>query len=147
MCDYQKFLYVLVKEYSKKSENNKLDNSLRIVYWPKDDVYGYDEHFVIYGKRSKTKKYGKFVPYRLKCNSIENVYQFVKSVVSFDNYFAVELHQFDGLTDDSHDWYNLDWCNTPENPTTELVAYDIDPNTNLRELYMLLDVLVANEVV
>ena len=127
MSELQQFLYVLVKENIAGSK--KTDNVLRIVYWMENEELGYDEHFVIYGKRPKSKVSGKFVPYRLICQTQEQVQHFVKTVVGRHNNIAIELHQFNGYSDNSEDWYNIDWKNTADDSSTELVAFDIEPKT------------------
>lgn len=189
MSDFQQFLYVTIKEnYVKSSGRSKTDTTLRIVYWAAydDEEDGYDEHFVIYGKRPKSNNTGilptssvrklssaaltessnsgreaggvlrKFVPYRLICRTIDDVQQFVRTVVSSDHNLAIELHQFYGYTDDSEDWYNIDWKNTPDDSSTELVAFDVEPKTTIDgeqfldfkcALTKVLQVLVNHEVV
>lgn len=118
-----KFLYVVVKEIMECKKDKKLDTELRIVYWGETDEYS--ECFVIYGKRQPSKKKGDFIPYRLVCNTKEQVVRFAETVIGIHNSAVVELHQFCGENDDSIDEFNIDWENTPENRTTELVAYDI----------------------
>lgn len=118
-----KFLYVVVKEIVECKKGKKLDTELRIVYWP--ETAEYSECFVIYGKRPPSKSQGAYVPYRLVCNTKEQVVRFAETVIDIHNNAAVELHQFCGENDDSVDEFNIDWENTPENRTTELVAYDI----------------------
>jgi hypothetical protein len=159
MSELQQFLYVTLKEnYTRSSGKSKIDTTLHIVYWAAydDEEDGYDEHFVIYGKRPKSKNTGKFTPYRLICRTIDDVHQFVRTVVSRDHNLAVELHQFYGYTDDSEDWYNIDWKNTADDGSTELVAFDVEPKPTLDgeqvldfkcALTKVLEVLVNHEVV
>jgi len=138
------------------SKTGTTDTKLRIVYWAANEDHDYDAHFVIYGKRPKSKITGKFIPYRIQCRTIEQVNQFVKTVVSPDHDLAIELHQFYGYTDDSEDWYNIDWKNTANNSSTELVAFDVESKTDYQGDYYLgfqpaltsvLTVLVNHEVV
>jgi hypothetical protein len=129
MSDFQQFLYVTLKENYAGKSKQKTDTTLRIVFWEANEELEYDEHFVIYGKRPKSKISGEFVPYRLTCSTICDVLQFVKTVVSPDHNLAVELHQFQGYTDDSEDWYNIDWENTADDSSTELVAFDVESKT------------------
>ena len=159
MSNFQQFLYVTLKEnYTRSNGTTKTDTTLRIVYWAAydDEEDGYDEHFVIYGKRPKSKVTGKFVPYRITCNTRDDVLQFVKTVVSPDHNLAVELHQFHGYTDDSEDWYNIDWENTADDSSTELVAFDVESKTAFggepfvdfkSALTNVLQILVNHEVV
>jgi len=127
MSELQQFLYVLLKESEKVKKTGKLktDTVLRIVYWAANAEFGYDSHFVIYGQRPDAKVSGKYVPYRLKCQTPKQVQQFVRTVIGNDNELAVELHQFYGNTDDTEDWYNIDWENTYEDSSTELIAFDL----------------------
>ena len=129
MSELQQFLYVMVKEIYAGSKKQKTDNVLRIVYWAANEELGYDEHFVIYGTRPKSKNSSEFGPYRLKCKTPEQVQLFVKTVVSCNHNVAIELHQFYGYSDDSEDWYNIDWQHTANDSSTELVAFDIEPQT------------------
>ena len=129
MSEFQQFLYVFVKE-TVPSNKQKTDTVLRIVFWKADEELGYDDHFVIYGTRPRSKTTGKFVPYRLTCETIDQVQHFVKTVVGSNNSLSIELHQFYGYNDDSEDWYNIDWKNTPRNSSTEIVAYDVMSQTN-----------------
>jgi hypothetical protein len=117
------FLYVVVKEVVEGKKGQKLDTELRIVYWPETSEYS--ECFVLYGKRPPSKRDGDFVPYRLICNTKEQVVRFAETVIDIHSSASVELHQFYGENDDSVDEFNIDWENTAENRTTELVAYDI----------------------
>lgn len=118
------FLYVLVKEICHLSSGKKkLDTTLRIVYW-KDDSAIECGYYVIYGQRPNSKPNRPYVPYRLVCSTTESVVHFVKTVISNDASVSVELHQFDALNDDTEDEFNIDWINTDENETTELVAFD-----------------------
>lgn len=126
MSEFQQFLYVLVKENYEGPKKTTTDTVLRIVYWTADEELGYDSHYVIYGKRPKSKISGEFIPYRLTCQTQKQVHEFVRTVVSPDHNLAVELHQFYGYNDDSEDWYNIDWENTPEDGSTELVAFDVE---------------------
>lgn len=126
MSKFQQFLYATVKEVYPESKSGKTDTVLRIVFWAADEELGYDDHFVIYGKRPKSKVTGKFVPYRIHCRTQEQVHKFVKTIVSPDHNLAIELHQFYGETDDSEDWYNIDWKNTADDSSTELVAFDVE---------------------
>lgn len=127
MSNYQQFLYVLVKEVYERKPKKRTDTELRIVFWPEDRSKRVREHFIVYGTRPSTKRSGEFVPYRLVCDTIYEVTGFVTTVFSRDNSVEIELHQFSGLTDDSEDEYNIDWFNTNENESTEIVALDIDP--------------------
>lgn len=124
--DYQKtpFLYVLVKENYAGIKKNKVDTVLRIVYWQEDEEAGYNEQYVIYGKRPNSKVEGVYVPYRLSCSTIDQVHQFVKTVVSCEHNLAIELHQYNGYNDFSDDEYHINWQNTYEDYRTELVAFD-----------------------
>lgn len=128
MSDFQQFLYVLVKEIYKEegSDKVKTDTTLRIVYWEANEELEYDAHYVIYGKRPKSKVSGEHTPYRLKCSSQKQIHEFVRTVVSPDHNLAIELHQFYGYSDDSEDWYNIDWENTAGDGSTEIVAFDIE---------------------
>jgi hypothetical protein len=128
MSKYQQFLYVLVKEVNEVKEGKKrTDTELRIVFWSEDKSTGVRDHFVLYGTRPSTKRHGEFFPYRLVCDTLYAVTEFVSSVFSSSNSVEIELHQFSGFTDDSEDEYNIDWYNTNENESTELVAFDVDP--------------------
>lgn len=127
MSELQQFIYILVKEkYDEKDGKQKTDTVLHIVHWRANEELGYDEHFVIYGNRPKSKVSGKFIPYRLTCQTQKQVHEFVRTVVSPDHNLAIELHQFYGYTDDSEDCYNIDWENTPDDSRTELVAFDVE---------------------
>jgi hypothetical protein len=121
---------VLVKENYNESDKTKTDTVLHIVYWAANEELGYDSHFVIYGIRPKSKITGRYTPYRLKCDTKEEVHSFIKTIVSPDHNLAVELHQFYGYSDDSDDWYNIDWENTVDNSRTEIVAFDINPKVS-----------------
>jgi hypothetical protein len=125
--EYQKtpFLYVLVKEKYTGIKKNKVDTVLRIVYWQEDLEAGYNEQYVIYGKRPNSKTDGAYVPYRLSCSTIDQVYQLVKTVVSCECDLAIELHQYNGYNDFSDDEYHINWQNTYEDYRTELVAFDM----------------------
>jgi hypothetical protein len=121
------FLYVVLKERYTCSKTEKTDNLLRIVHWKQEWGSDYNEQFVVYGKRPYSKRRGEYIPYRLRFSTREQVEQFVQTIViSSDNRITIELHQFSGLNDDSDDGYNIDWQNTAENSTTELVAFEID---------------------
>jgi hypothetical protein len=125
------FLYVLVKE----KDGEKIDTTLRIVYWDgywedcdgDDAVYQPDPHFVIYGARPNSKISGEYIPYRLSCRAKEQVHHFVKSVISPDHIAEIELHQFNGYNDTTDDWYDIQWENTANNSSTEIVAFDVHP--------------------
>ena len=117
------FLYVLVTE---RDDERKIDTRLRVVYW-KDDSVESGGYFVVYGSRPTSKLTGKFNPYRICFATIEQVARFARSVVSSDSDVSVELHQFDGLNDDTEDALNVDWENTAENKSSELVAFDFVP--------------------
>ena len=127
MSRHQEFVYVLVKEFRQGTKRKHYDTELRIVHWAADEETGLPEHFVIYGKRPNSIKEGAFIPYRLKCESVYEIGKFVNTVISSDHNASIELRQFSGITDDSEDEYNIDWFNTNENLTTELVAFDIEP--------------------
>jgi hypothetical protein len=70
--------------------------------------------------------------------------KFLTSILGMNKY-EVELHQFSGITDDSEDEYNIDWFNTNENSSTEIVAFE--PSMTCNALTELLDILVRVEVV
>jgi hypothetical protein len=125
---YMQFFYVVLKErYIFGSKSEKLDTFIRIVHWKEEWGSDYPTQFVVYGRRPNSKRHGEYIPYRLKFSTKEQVKQFVRTiVVSSDTRVTIELHQFSGLNDDSEDEYNIDWENTAENCTTELVAFDID---------------------
>jgi hypothetical protein len=124
---YMEFLYVVVKEYYSRSKSEKLDTELRIVYWKEEWGSNYPEQFVVYGRRPDSKKKGDYVPYRLRFSTREQVEQFAQTIiVSSENHVVIELHQFSGLNNDSDDLYNIDWENTQEDSTTELVAFEIE---------------------
>lgn len=150
------FFYVLVKENYPGSKKHKVDTMLRIVYWHADVEEGYEGHFVIYGKRPNSKSLGKYVPYRLCCNTLKDVLQFVQMVVSSDHNLAIELHQYDGYNDVSEDEYHIEWSDTFEDYRTELVAFDVLPRETENNQYVLdfgetltktLNVLVNYDVV
>jgi hypothetical protein len=119
------FLYAIFTERCSANPlaNKKLDTRLRIVYW-NDDAEPTGGHFVIYGNRPDSSVSGKYNPYRLWCATIDNVMNFVNTVISSDANVSVELHQFDAMNDDTEDEFNIDWENNAENDTTELVAFD-----------------------
>lgn len=123
-----RFLYVIVKEVTEGRKGKKLDTQMRIVYWPETEDYA--ECFVIYGRRPYSKRDGRYLPYRLICNTKEQVVRFAETMIDTRNSAEVELHQFCGENDVSTDEFNIDWENTDENESTELVAYDIVPRTN-----------------
>lgn len=123
-----RFLYVIVKEVTEGRKGKKLDTQLRIVYWPENEQY--TECYVIYGKRPYSKNAGKYLPYRLVCNTKEQVVRFAETMIDLQSSAEVELHQFVGENDDSVDEFNIDWENTAENESTELVAYDLVPKIN-----------------
>lgn len=156
MSELQQFLYVLVKENYTEGGKVKIDTVLRIVYWEANEELDYDSHFVIYGKRPKSKITGKHTPYRLKCYTQDQVHKLVRTLVGSEHNVAIELHQFYGYSDDSEDWYNIDWKNTPNDGSTELVAFDTTPTKMIDGTYFLdfgaalskvLDVIENNEVV
>jgi hypothetical protein len=124
---YTQFLYVVLKERYVWSKAERTDNHMRIVHWKEEWGTDYTDQFVVYGKRPNSKRHGEYIAYRLKFSTKEQVEQFIKMIVtSSENRVTIELHQFSGLNDDSEDGYNIDWQNTPENETTELVAFEID---------------------
>ena len=127
---HTQFLYVLLKEHVADNPANKNDTELRIVYWPEDIDADYDEGFIIYGKRPRTKPEGEFTPYRLFCRTKSQVWDFARTVVSPTNNVSIELHQFEGISNDSKDEYEVEWYNTAENNSTELVAYDVESKRN-----------------
>ena len=88
---------------------------------------GTREHFVVYGTRPDTKTHGKFIPYRLVCDTIYEVTGLVNTLFSSDHSAEIELHQYSGFNDDSEDEYNIDWFNTNDDAITEIVAFDIEP--------------------
>ena len=131
---FQQFLYLVVKEkyemtnVERTEKKMKVDTVLRIVHWEANENFGYSDHFVIYGNRRKSKKNAAFNPYRLICQTEEQVKDFVRTVIASECNVEIELHQYCGYNDDLEDWYNIDWKNTPENDTTEVVAFDIVEN-------------------
>lgn len=156
MSELHQFLYVVLKENYPGPKKQKTDTVLRIVYWAANEELGYDEHFVIYGKRPKSKVTGHFVPYRLICQTKKQVEEFVRTVVSPDHNLAIELHQFYGYSNDSDDWYNIDWRNTPDDSSTELVAFDVESKPGFNDepfvdfhaaLTSVLNVITNHEVV
>ena len=145
MSNFQQFLYVLVKEDYADTKKQKNDTILHIVHWKANAKFEYEDHFIIYGKRPTSKISGEFTPYRLKCNTKEQIYQFVKTVVSPENSMSIELHQFYGYNDDSEDWYNIDWENTAENSSTEIVAFDVPSKPGFdTDLYINCNVVLSN---
>ena len=114
------FLYALVTE---RDDDKKIDTRLRIVYW-QDDSDPNGGYFIVYGQRPPSLKTGEYNPYRVRCSTIDQVAYFARRVVSSDSEISVELHQFDGLNDDTEDALNVDWENTAENGSSELVAFD-----------------------
>ena len=151
------FLYVIVKEYFSGKQGRKFDTELRIVYWPEDYQYsGNSAQFVVYGTRPRIKYIGEFTPYRLCFYKLEDVIQFVNTVVSPNNNIMIELQQFSGINNDSDDEYNIDWMNTSENMNTELVAFEIESGLKANgDVYLnygntlsnVLNVLVNSETV
>jgi|LauGreDrversion4_2_1035121.scaffolds.fasta_scaffold55691_4 hypothetical protein len=140
MSTFQQFLYVLVKEVFQGKNKKRRDTELRIVFWPDDRTTGTREHFVVYGNRPDTKKHGEYYPYRLVCDTIYEVTGLVNTLFSSYHSAEIELHQFSGLNDDSEDEYNIDWFNTNEDESTELVAFDINPTyDSLNEPHLYLD--------
>jgi len=92
----------------------------------------------------------------LKCQTQKQVQHFVRTVVSPDHNLAIELHQFYGNTDESEDWYNIDWHNTADDSSTELVAFDVESKNGFdgepfidfhAALSSVLNVISVNEVV
>ena len=135
-CDNQDtFLYLLVKEKYPESKGKKVDTELRIVYWPEDADSGHESQFVIYGKRPRSKTTGEFIPYRVKCHTMNQVYYFAKNAISSDHDLSIELHQFSGFADDNEDEYNIAWYNTAENSSTEIVAFDVYSNPYEKKEY------------
>ena len=120
------FLYVLVTELD---ADNKIDTRLRIVHW-QDNTDPNGGYFVVYGNRPTSVVTGEYNPYRVRISTIDAVVRFVKHVWSIDSVVSVELHQFDGLNDDTEDALNVDWDNTAENGSSELVAFDSYPILN-----------------
>jgi hypothetical protein len=122
------FLYVLLKEIDRDTDENgratsKTDTQLRIVHW-EDNSAANGGYFIIYGTRPTSKYSGEYTPYRVLCKNVGSVIRFINTVVSPDNDVEIEMHQFDGLNDDSEDQFNILWENTEENNSTQLVAYD-----------------------
>ena len=121
------FLYVFVREIHRYSGGKNGENQFRIVYWPSDEYH--EACFVIYGKR-KTSKYGpSYIPYRISCSTVDQVIEFVVNVVNPINIIDVEVHQFNGENDTSEDEYNIDWSNTAEDFTTNIVRFRANHNT------------------
>lgn len=123
------FLYALVKEIDRsntETSHAKVDTTLRIVHW-RDDSDENGGYFIIYGNRPRSIITGPYNPYRVLCHTMEQVIRFTKTVISNDHDVAIELQQFDGLNDDSEDQFHIDWDNTAENGSTELVAFDFSP--------------------
>ena len=118
------FLYVLLKEtYARTKDETTsviLDTALRVVYWKPEELGEDAGYFVLYGTRYE--KDG--VSFRVRFDTIRQIVDFAKSILSDENSIAVELHQFDGLNDVSQDWLNIDWENTEEGKRTELAAWD-----------------------
>ena len=127
---YMQFLYVIVKEYYMGSKSEKVDNTMRIVYWKQEWDSDYPAQFVVYGQRPDSKKQGTYIPYRLRFLTKEHLEHFIRTVivqnVSADHRVVIELRQFSGLNNDSEDEYNIEWENTAENNTNKLVAFEID---------------------
>jgi hypothetical protein len=122
------FLYALIKEGG-KSDGQTLTN-LRIVYWAEDDEF--PAGFVIYGDRTPIGSDEEYITYRLQCYSIAHVLQFVKTILVPEHTPVIEMHQFVGVTDESEDAYNIDWQNTPEDKTTEILAPRLDGNLDFQ---------------
>jgi len=110
------FLYALVKEVGESTRTN-----LRIVYWA--EYEDYPAGFVVYGDRTPIESDEEYITYRLRCYSIAHVVQFVKTILVSP---VIELHQFVGIIDNSEDAYHIDWQNTPEDKTTEILAFSFD---------------------
>jgi len=128
------FLYVLIKEGAAQH----MRTNLRIVYWSEDVENEYPAGFVIYGDRapSAANSRDEYITYRLQVRSIEHVLQFVKTILIPEEPTAIELHQFWGVTDNSEDAYNIDWQNTPEDKSTEIVAFDaVHTHLNKNEMF------------
>ena len=127
---YMQFLYVVVKEYYVGSKSEKVDNIMRIVYWKQEWDSDYPAQFVVYGQRPDSKKQGTYIPYRLRFLNKAHLEHFIRTVIvqnaSSDHRVVIELRQFSGLNNDSEDEYNIEWENTAENNTDELVAFKID---------------------
>lgn len=121
------FLYALIKEGG--VSDGKTQTNLRIVRWSEYAESQFPACFVIYGDRtpigSATSSEG-YITYRLQLYSIEHVLQFVKTILVPDQSSVIELHQFVGYTDNSEDGYNIDWQNTREDKSTEIVAFDAE---------------------
>jgi hypothetical protein len=47
----------------------------------------------------------------------------VNTILVSDQTPVIELHQFAGVTDNSEDPYNIDWQNTREDKSTEILAF------------------------
>jgi hypothetical protein len=126
---HTQFLYVIVREVVNGNRTGKyLDTQLRIVYWPETEDSA--EHFVIYGTRPYSKHAGNYIPYRLVCNTKEQVFHFAETMIGIRNNVEISIHQFSGENDDTIDEYNIEWDNTNENESTELVTYDVSPGIN-----------------
>jgi hypothetical protein len=126
MATYQQFLYVLINEVREVKSKRIADTELRIVFWPEDRESETREHFVVYGNRPDTKSCGEFIHYRLVCDTLYEVTGLVNTLFSSCHSAEIELHQYSGFNDDSEDEYNIDWFNTNEDASTELVAFDIE---------------------
>lgn len=110
------FLYILIKETDGESNTN-----LRIVNWQDG------EGFVVYGDRTPVgSSHNEYITYRLRFTAIEQVLQLVKTVLVPGKLSVIEFHQFVGITDNSKDPYHIDWQNTPEDKSTEIVAFDAE---------------------
>lgn len=120
MAEQTQFFYLLVKEIYERAGKQRADTCLRIVHWEANEED--DGHYVVYGRR--TLKHRRYVPYRIRFETLEDVMNYIKYIFSDDCDMIVELHQFSGLNDDSEDKYNIDWYETAEDITTEIVAYD-----------------------
>ena len=123
----KQFLYAFIKEFTYGKNGRKVDTELRIVHWfPDYENSGHPEQFVVYGKRPRTKFAGEYTPYRLVFYTLEDVVKFIQTVISPNNDITIQLQQFSGINNDSEDEYNIDWFNTAENFSTELVAFSIE---------------------
>ena len=78
---YMQFLYVIVKEYYIGSKSEKVDNTMRIVYWKQEWDSDYPAQFVVYGQRPDSKKQGTYIPYRLRFLTKEHLEHFIRTVI------------------------------------------------------------------
>jgi hypothetical protein len=131
------FLYALVKEGG--NDNEQTRTNLRIIYWGEDVENQYPAGFVIYGERTPVGSGDEYITYRLQLYSVENVLQFVKTILGQEKEHTIELHQFVGVTDNSEDAYHIDWQNTPENKTTELAAPRFDFQSTLENILNIIE--------